>query len=159
MRDLLLNPELRLRMERLGAQRAALFSWERNAAKTLDLYYSVGGAQISAPELLRKSVSAVPLMSPFTNTFSHDGSLLLVALTAIAAPLAESTLPNEVLRYSVNWPTGVSLGEAQLSASSSGGSSGQPGRMHFQFDVDASAPAFTVSDRYAFRCRRHFLLR
>lgn len=60
MRDLLLNPELRLRMERLGAQRATLFSWEKTAAKTLDLYYAVGGRVKSAPEVLRKSASAVP---------------------------------------------------------------------------------------------------
>jgi glycosyltransferase involved in cell wall biosynthesis len=60
MRDLLLNPELRLRMERLGAQRAALFSWERTAAKTLDLYYAVGGRVKSAPGVLRNSASAVP---------------------------------------------------------------------------------------------------
>jgi glycosyltransferase involved in cell wall biosynthesis len=43
MRDLLLNPELRMRMERLGTQRAAMFSWERTAARTLDLYYEVAG--------------------------------------------------------------------------------------------------------------------
>lgn len=43
MRDLLLNPELRFRMERLGAQRAPMFSWEKSAAKTLDLYYEVAG--------------------------------------------------------------------------------------------------------------------
>ncbi len=43
MRDLLLNTELRSRMERLGAQRAAMFSWEKSAAKTLDLYYEVAG--------------------------------------------------------------------------------------------------------------------
>lgn len=43
MRDLLLNPELRTRMERLGAQRAPMFSWEKSAAKTLDLYYEVAG--------------------------------------------------------------------------------------------------------------------
>jgi glycosyltransferase involved in cell wall biosynthesis len=60
MRDLLLNSELRLRMERLGAQRAALFSWERTAAQTLDLYYAVGGRVKSAPGVLRRSVSAVP---------------------------------------------------------------------------------------------------
>jgi glycosyltransferase involved in cell wall biosynthesis len=57
MRDLLLNPELRLRMERLGAQRASLFSWERTAAKTLDLYYAVGGRVKSEPA--RKPISAV----------------------------------------------------------------------------------------------------
>lgn len=43
MRDLLLNPELRVRMERLGAQRAPLFSWDRTAAKTLELYYEIAG--------------------------------------------------------------------------------------------------------------------
>jgi glycosyltransferase involved in cell wall biosynthesis len=60
MRDLLLNSELRLRMERLGAQRASLFSWEKTAARTLDLYYAVGGRVKSAPGVLRRSVSAVP---------------------------------------------------------------------------------------------------
>jgi Protein of unknown function (DUF3108) len=72
----------------------------------------------------------------------------LLALTALAAPSAEPSLPNESSHYSINWPTGVSLGEATLTASSSAGSSGQPGRMHFVFDLDAGAPAFTVSDRY-----------
>ena len=44
MRDLLLNPELRARMERLGAQRAPMFSWEKTAARTLDLYYEIAGS-------------------------------------------------------------------------------------------------------------------
>jgi Protein of unknown function (DUF3108) len=68
--------------------------------------------------------------------------LLLIALTAAAAPVAESTLPNENLRYSINWPTGVSLGEAQLSASSTAAN------LHFAFDLYAEAPAFTVNDRF-----------
>ena len=72
----------------------------------------------------------------------------LLAFTALAAPSAEPALPNETSRYSINWPTGVSLGEATLTASSSAGSSGKPGRMHFVFDLDANAPAYTVSDRY-----------
>jgi len=42
--DLLLDPELRVRMERLGAQRATLFSWQRAAEQTLNVYYSVAGA-------------------------------------------------------------------------------------------------------------------
>jgi len=76
---------------------------------------------------------------PFLHT---TAPLLLIALTAAAAPVAESSLPNENLRYSVNWPTGVSLGEAQMSASSSAGN------MHFAFDLFADAPAFTVNDRF-----------
>ena len=53
MRDLLLNPELRLRMERLGVQRAAMFSWTSSAAKTLDLYYAVAGSASKAPAARR----------------------------------------------------------------------------------------------------------
>src|ERR1700730_17791487 len=73
--------------------------------------------------------------------------LLLSTLALFAAPVAESTLPNETLRYSVNWPSGVSLGEAMLSASSASEASG-PGRMHFQFELDAGLPGFVVSDRF-----------
>jgi hypothetical protein len=72
---------------------------------------------------------------------------LLSALVLFAAPVAESTLPNETLRYSVNWSSGLSLGEATLSASSSRETTG-PGRMHFQFDLDASVPGFAVSDKF-----------
>ncbi len=72
---------------------------------------------------------------------------LLSALALFAAPVAESTLPNETLRYSVNWPSGLSLGEATLSASSAREANG-PERMHFQFDLDASVPGFAVSDRF-----------
>jgi Protein of unknown function (DUF3108) len=74
--------------------------------------------------------------------------LLFPILVLCATPVAESTLPNETLRYSVNWPSGVSLGEAQLSASSSG-QTGETGRMHFHFDVDAGVPGFAVSDRFS----------
>jgi glycosyltransferase involved in cell wall biosynthesis len=43
MRDLLLDHELRGRMERLGIQRAHGFQWKDAAAKTLDVYYDVAG--------------------------------------------------------------------------------------------------------------------
>ena len=58
MRDLLLNPELRTRMERLGTQRAAMFSWESTAAKTLELYYEIAGQAKSSPTLAAQSMSA-----------------------------------------------------------------------------------------------------
>jgi len=73
---------------------------------------------------------------------------LLSVLVLVAAPVAESPLPNETLRYSINWPSGLSLGEATLSASSSREGSA-PGRMHFQFDLDAGVPGFAVSDRFS----------
>ncbi len=45
MTDILLDPELQARMERLGHQRAASFSWQRSAAQTLNVYYEVAGAE------------------------------------------------------------------------------------------------------------------
>lgn len=76
----------------------------------------------------------------------------LVAAVAIAAtPVSESTLPNETLHYSVNWPTGASLGEATLSASTSDkvvNGQAQPQRIDFRFDLDAGVPGFAVSDRF-----------
>jgi glycosyltransferase involved in cell wall biosynthesis len=61
IRDLLLNPELRQRMERLGVQRAAMFSWTSSAAKTLDLYYAVAGgtSKSKAAAAVQKSSSVV----------------------------------------------------------------------------------------------------
>jgi glycosyltransferase involved in cell wall biosynthesis len=48
LRDLLLDAELRGRMERLGVQRAALFSWQRTAELTLDVYRSVARLDTTA---------------------------------------------------------------------------------------------------------------
>jgi glycosyltransferase involved in cell wall biosynthesis len=42
--DVLLDAELRQRLERLGTQRASLFSWEQAARRTLEVYYEVAGA-------------------------------------------------------------------------------------------------------------------
>ena len=56
--DLLLNPQLRVRMERLGAQRATLFSWSRTAQRTLDVYYDVAGAKRRKPVFRTGAVSA-----------------------------------------------------------------------------------------------------
>ena len=41
MRDILLDGELRGRMERLGLQRAATFTWKKSARATLDIYKEV----------------------------------------------------------------------------------------------------------------------
>lgn len=48
LRDLVLDPELRTRLGRLGQQRASQFSWDRAAQKTLDVYYEVAGASAGA---------------------------------------------------------------------------------------------------------------
>jgi glycosyltransferase involved in cell wall biosynthesis len=43
MLDVLLDAELRVRLERLGLHRAAGFSWEKSAVQTLEVYYDVAG--------------------------------------------------------------------------------------------------------------------
>jgi glycosyltransferase involved in cell wall biosynthesis len=60
MRDLLLDSELRARMERLSVQRAAAFSWENTARMTLEIYYAVAG------QVRQKAVRSqpVPLTRP-----------------------------------------------------------------------------------------------
>lgn len=70
------------------------------------------------------------------------GSLLIAAALAAAVPSAAPVFENEQLRYSINWPSGLSLGEATLS------SSGSAAHYHFNFDLDAGVPGFNVSDRY-----------
>ncbi|MGA2197015.1 MAG: hypothetical protein ABSH40_17265, partial [Bryobacteraceae bacterium] len=39
--DILLDGELRGRMERLGLQRAAHFSWQKTAERTLEVFHEV----------------------------------------------------------------------------------------------------------------------
>jgi glycosyltransferase involved in cell wall biosynthesis len=41
MLDLVLDGELRARMEKLGAHRAGQFSWQKTAARTLEVYHDV----------------------------------------------------------------------------------------------------------------------
>jgi glycosyltransferase involved in cell wall biosynthesis len=53
--DLLLNPELRARMERLGLQRAAHFSWQKTAERTLDVFREVAEGAGG----VRKSIGSV----------------------------------------------------------------------------------------------------
>jgi glycosyltransferase involved in cell wall biosynthesis len=45
IRDVLIDPDLRARLERLGRQHASTFSWRKSAEQTLNVYYEVAGAQ------------------------------------------------------------------------------------------------------------------
>jgi glycosyltransferase involved in cell wall biosynthesis len=57
IRDLVIDPELRARTERLGLKRAASFTWDETARRTLDVYYSVAGAGSRAQTAKVKSVT------------------------------------------------------------------------------------------------------
>lgn len=57
MHDLLVDPELRLRMERRGLNRASHFSWDKTARKTLDIYHKVAGNAARTARSKVKSIS------------------------------------------------------------------------------------------------------
>ncbi len=62
----------------------------------------------------------------------------------------------EVLRYSINWPSSLSLGEAQLESRPF--SSGKDATAHheFTFSLDAAVPGFVVSDQFRSLASRQF---
>jgi glycosyltransferase involved in cell wall biosynthesis len=58
--DILLDGELRGRMERLGLQRAAHFSWQKTAKRTLEVFHEVMeqtggyGQRAAVPSIVRR---------------------------------------------------------------------------------------------------------
>jgi hypothetical protein len=75
----------------------------------------------------------------------------LIVLASLALPGLPASIPaqqNESLRFSVNWPSGLSLGEGQLHATQARTAAGAPGRLNFEFSLDAGIPGFHVLDSY-----------
>ena len=68
---------------------------------------------------------------------------LALCMTAAGQPADQAT--EEVLSYSINWPSGLSLGEAQFTAKPAGA-----GRA-FHLALLASMPGFPVQDDYRSR--------
>ncbi len=54
----------------------------------------------------------------------------------------------EQLKYSVNWPSGLSLGDGEFQARHVKGASPETGHWEFQFRLDAAVPGFHVKDLY-----------
>lgn len=65
--------------------------------------------------------------------------LLLVPLAAVAQP---APFQDEVLNYSINWPSGLSLGESRMEAKRAGE------RWELQLSLEAAVPGFAVRDRF-----------
>jgi hypothetical protein len=54
----------------------------------------------------------------------------------------------EVLHYSINWPSGLSLGEATLSSERTGEGTATTAGWDFDLNLDASVPGFAIRDQY-----------
>lgn len=70
------------------------------------------------------------------------GLLLSLGAALAAAPVLAQSAGAETLNYSVNWPSGLSLGEARLQSNPSAG------RWQYEFTLEAALPGFAVRDRY-----------
>lgn len=68
---------------------------------------------------------------------------LLLPLSLVLSFATEGSFAGETLRYSINWPTGLSLGEAEMSAKAAVAS-----RVEYEFRLDASLPGFPIADVY-----------
>jgi hypothetical protein len=79
---------------------------------------------------------------------SPKSAILLLASLALFGATAPSPFENEQLRFSINWPSGLSLGEAQLRATHLKATADSPDRRHLEFEIDAAVPGFAVSDKY-----------
>lgn len=74
--------------------------------------------------------------------------LALVSLAAAATPASGPTFEGEQLNYSINWPSGLSLGEAQLHSTRSKPSPKSGERYDFEFSINAGVPGFAVDDHF-----------
>jgi len=89
------------------------------------LLAALGGCLVSGVAQSAKPVAPAPAVA---------------ARVAPAPPPPEKKPRNETLQFNVNWPSGLSLGEGQLTASQT------PEGWSFSMKVDASIPAFRITE-------------
>ncbi|MBI1790438.1 MAG: hypothetical protein HYR60_23135, partial [Acidobacteria bacterium] len=68
--------------------------------------------------------------------------LLLLLLASRAWAQDGFPYRDETLRYIINWPSGLSLGEGAMSARQTSG------RWEFELSLDASVAGFTITDKF-----------
>ena len=71
-----------------------------------------------------------------------------IAVALLAGASSGPSVPNEQLTYSINWPSGLNLGESRLHGALLPASEGTKEHMSFGFDLDAAVPGFSVTDKF-----------
>ena len=76
--------------------------------------------------------------------FRFPVTIFAAALFCWGGASAQSGFPfqNESLRYNINYPSGLTLGEATMTASKG------PAGWNFEVSVDAGVPGFAIRDKY-----------
>ena len=82
--------------------------------------------------------------------------LALAGLAVTAAPASAPTFDSEQLHYNINWPSGLSLGEAQLKSTREKPTPKSAERYVFEFSLEAGIPGFNVTDRYRSEASKDF---
>lgn len=82
--------------------------------------------------------------------------LAIAGLAVTAAPASAPTFDGEQLHYNINWPSGLSLGEAQLRSTREKPTPKSEERYTFEFSLDAGIPGFHVTDRYRSEASKDF---
>ncbi len=146
MADLLLDAELRARMERLGLQRAAHFSWQKNAATDAGGVSrsgrrparGAGARRRSAPDFQMR-----PSDEPSSSKPHDEVPRVVISIDCCAtAAWSQQGFPftNESLKYTINGTSGLSLGEATFSATHSSAHGWE-----FEASVNAAVPGFSIT--------------
>lgn len=76
--------------------------------------------------------------------------LFTALILAGGLAIAQSEYPfgdQETLYYEVDWPTGLSLGEASMTAKLEPGGPGEAARRRFELRIQANIPGFAVDDK------------
>jgi len=74
--------------------------------------------------------------------------LIFLFLLSAAGAQTVPAFDGEKLLYSVNWPSGLSLGEAHMEARRMPPQEGKASGWQFEFHLDAAIPGFAVSDHF-----------
>ncbi len=74
--------------------------------------------------------------------------LIFLSLLAVAGAQTVPAFDGEKLLYSVNWPSGLSLGEARMEARRMPPQEGKASGWQLEFHIDAAIPGFAVSDHF-----------
>lgn len=82
--------------------------------------------------------------------------VLLAAFAPVYGATPTAAPSSEQFHYNVNWPSGLSLGEASLSFTRTPEVAGKPGAVQSELTVDASIPGFQVTDKYTSRATSDF---
>jgi len=72
-----------------------------------------------------------------------------IASFALVCALLLASASAETLHYSVNWPSGLSLGEATLRSDRTAGATGSAPGWDFELSLDAGVPGFAIRDQYS----------